>query len=152
MPDFKYGVFKLPTPAGGKYVTVGGGWAFVANAKGKNPEAAGKFCAWALGSMAPDSIQRVVDWCTKAKSDMPPRQSALEGGKAAYDTGFLKVFKDQVYPGIRGEPRLPPQVYKFVSDAIQACQLNGQDPAAAAETASQQIDAFLSRYKGAPLF
>ena len=151
-PDFKFGVFKLPTPTGGKYVTVGGGWAFVANAKGKNPEAAGKFCAWALGSMAPDSIQRVVDWCTKAKSDMPPRQSALEGGKAAYDTGFLKVFKDQVYPGIRGEPRLPPQVYKSVSDAIQACQLNGQDPAAAAATASQQIDAFLSRYKGAPLF
>ena len=36
-PDFKYGVFKLPTPAGGKYVTVGGGWAFVANAKGANP-------------------------------------------------------------------------------------------------------------------
>ena len=52
-PDFHYGIFKLPTPTGGKYVTVGGGWAFVANAKGKNPEAAGKFCAWALGSMEP---------------------------------------------------------------------------------------------------
>ena len=33
-PDFKYGVFKLPTPPGGKYLTIGGGWAFVANAKG----------------------------------------------------------------------------------------------------------------------
>ena len=87
---FKYGIFKLPTPASGKYVTVGGGWAFVANSKGKNPEAAGQFCAWALGSMAPDSIQRVVDWCTKAKSDMPPRQSALEQGKAAFNEGFLK--------------------------------------------------------------
>ena len=48
-PNFKYGIFKLPTPPGGKYLTIGGGWAFVANAKGKNPEAAGKFCAWALG-------------------------------------------------------------------------------------------------------
>ena len=32
-----------------------------------------KFCAWALGSMSEDSIKRVVDWCTVAKSDMPPR-------------------------------------------------------------------------------
>ena len=38
--DVPYGIFKLPTPANGKYVTVGGGWAFVANAKGKNPDAA----------------------------------------------------------------------------------------------------------------
>ena len=83
-PDFKYGVFKLPTPPGGKYITIGGGWAFVANAKGANPKAAGEFCAWALGSMKPDSIERIVDWCTKAKSDMPPRKSALEAGKAAY--------------------------------------------------------------------
>ena len=27
-PNFKYGIFKLPTPPGGKDVTVGGGWAF----------------------------------------------------------------------------------------------------------------------------
>ena len=53
-PDFKYGVFKLPTPPGGKYLTIGGGWAFVANAKGANPKAAGEFCAWALGSMKPE--------------------------------------------------------------------------------------------------
>ena len=33
-PDFKYGIFRLPTPPDGKYVTIGGGWAFVANAKG----------------------------------------------------------------------------------------------------------------------
>jgi len=150
-PNTKYGVFKLPTPANGKYVTVGGGWAFVANAKGKDPETAAKFCVWALGSMAPDSVQRVVDWCTKAKSDMPPRTSALEAGKDAFEQGFLKTFKNDIYPGTRGEPRLPPQVYKAVSDAIQACQLNGQDPQAAAATASQQIDAFLAGYKGAPL-
>jgi multiple sugar transport system substrate-binding protein len=150
-PNFKYGVFKLPTPPGGKYVTVGGGWAFVANAKGKNPKAAGEFCAWALGSMSPDSIERVVDWCTKAKSDMPPRKSALEKGKEAYSKGFLKVFADDIYPGARAEPRVPPPVYKAISDAIQACQLNGQKPEEAAAAASQQIDAFLAGYKGAPI-
>ena len=150
-PDFKYGIFRLPTPPGGKYLTIGGGWAFVANAKGANPKAAGEFCAWALGTMKPDSIDRIVDWCTKAKSDMPPRKSALEAGKAAFDSGNLKVFTDEIYPGARGEPRMPPPVYKAISDAIQACQLNGQDPAQAAAAASDQIDAFLSGYKGAPI-
>jgi len=103
-PDFKYGVFKLPTPAGGKYVTVGGGWAFVANAKGKNPEAAGKFCAWALGSMSADSIKRVVDWCTVAKSDVPPRKSALQQVMApggAFSKGAFKVFGEEIAPGTR---------------------------------------------------
>jgi multiple sugar transport system substrate-binding protein len=63
--DFPYGVFRLPTPANGKYVTVGGGWAFVANAKGKNPDAAAEFCAWALGSSEQGSINRVATWCTE---------------------------------------------------------------------------------------
>jgi len=150
-PDFKYGIFKLPQPAGGKYVTVGGGWAFVANARGKQVEAASKFCAWALGSMAPDSIQRVVDWCTVAKSDMPPRQSALEKGAAAFNEGMMKVFSQEIYPGTRAEPRVPPQVYKIISDAIQATQLNGQDPAKVAEQASAQLDGFLAGYSGAPI-
>ena len=40
---------------------------------------------------------------------------------------------------------------KAISDAIQSCQLNGQKPEDAAATASQQIDAFLAGYKGAPI-
>ena len=150
-PDFKYGVFKLPTPPGGKYLTIGGGWAFVANAKGWNPKAAGEFVAWALGSPKDGSTGRIVDWCTKAKSDMPPTKSALEAGKAAFENGFLKIFTDEIYPGARAEPRMPPPVYKAISDAIQSCQLNGQDPAQAAKAASDQIDSFLSGYKGAPI-
>ena len=90
--DFPYGVFKLPTPPSGKYVTVGGGWAFVANAKGKNPDAAAEFCAWALASMDKGSVERVVDWCTKGKSDMPPRNSALEAGAAAFSEGMIGKF------------------------------------------------------------
>ena len=139
-------------PAGGKYVTVGGGWAFVANAKGKNPEAAGEFCAWALASMSPDSIQRVVDWCTVAKSDMPPRNSALEKGKARVpgrdDGGLLATTSIPARAPSRGCRR---EVYKIVSDAIQAAQLGGQDPAAAAAAASGQLDAFLAGYSGAPI-
>ncbi|MBN9307449.1 MAG: sugar ABC transporter substrate-binding protein [Devosia sp. 67-54] len=150
-PDVPFGMFKLPIPAGGKYVTVGGGWAFVANAKGKDPETAGKFIAWALASKSPDSVQRIVDWCTVAKSDMPPRQSAIEAGKAAYGQGGLKFFADEVYPGARGEPRLPPEAYKIISDAIQAAMLGGVEPEKAAADASALLDTFLASYKGAPM-
>jgi multiple sugar transport system substrate-binding protein len=150
-PDVPYGIFKLPVPTGGKYVTVGGGWAFVANAKGKNPEAAAKFIAWALASMAPDSVQRVVDWCTVAKSDMPPRNSALAAGGDAFNQGKMGIFSKDIHPGTRAEPRVPPEVYKIISDAIQATQLGGADPQATATAASQQLDAFLSSYSGAPI-
>lgn len=150
-PNVPYGIFKLAVPKGGKYVTVGGGWAFVANAKGKDPETAGKFIAWALASKSPDSLQRVVDWCTVAKSDMPPRESALKAGADAYGKGNLALFAKDIYPGARGEPRLPPEVYKIISDAIQGAQLGGIDPQQAAATASAQLDAFLASYKGAPM-
>lgn len=150
-PDVPYGIFKLPSPTGGKYVTVGGGWAFVANAAGKNPEAAAKFIVWALGSMAPDSIKRVVDWCTVAKSDMPTRTSAVTQGAEAFNKGNLGIFTRDILPGVRAEPRLPPEVYKIISDAIQATQLGGADPQATATAASQQLDAFLATYTGAPM-
>nr|WP_321984968.1 sugar ABC transporter substrate-binding protein [uncultured Lichenicoccus sp.] len=149
--DFRYGVFRLPVPPGGEYMTIGGGWAFVANARGRNPEAAASFCAWALASSKPDSVQRVIDWCTVAKSDMPPRNSAFVQGAKAFDTDFLKVFKDSIYPKARGEPRVPPPIYQAISQAIQACQLNGEDPAKQADLASQQIDGFLGTYSGAPI-
>jgi len=152
-PDFQYGIFKLPLPPNGKASTDLGGWAFVANSKGQDPETAAKFCVWALGSTSEDSVQRVVDWCTVAKSDMPPRKSVLDNpdAKAAYGEGGLKVFAEQILPDGRAEPRLPPEVYKAVSDAIQATQLNGADPAQAADTAAKQIESFLATYDGVPI-
>jgi multiple sugar transport system substrate-binding protein len=151
--DFQYGVFPLPVPPGGQPSSDLGGWAFVANAKGSNPEQAAKFCVWALGSMQEDSIQRVVDWCIKAKSDVSPRKSALDKGTAAggYESAPMKMFKDVIFPTGRGEPRLAPEVYKAVSDSIQACQLNGADPKQTAEQGSQVIDSFFAGYSGAPM-
>lgn len=151
--DFEYGVFPLPLPPNGKAKTIFGGWAFVANAKGQNPEEAAKFCVWALGSMQDDSVQRVVDRCTKAKSDVSPRKSALEKATAegGYNSAAMKLFKDEIFPTGRGEPRVPPEVYKAVSDAIQACELGDADPKQTAEEASQRIESYLAGYTGAPL-
>jgi hypothetical protein len=47
--DFQYGVFPFPFPLNGRQRTSLRGFAFVANAKGKNPEEAAKFCVWELG-------------------------------------------------------------------------------------------------------
>lgn len=149
--DFPYGVFRLPTPANGKYVTVGGGWAFVANAKGKNPDTAAQFCAWALGSSEQGSVDRVATWCTEGKSDMPPRNSALKAREAAFGEGMIGKFAREIHPGTRAEPRVPPEVYKIISDAIQQTQLGGADPQATATAASKQLDAFLANYSGAPI-
>ncbi|MDW6022549.1 sugar ABC transporter substrate-binding protein [Mesorhizobium sp. BAC0120] len=149
--DFPYGVFRLPTPASGKYVTVGGGWAFVANAKGRNPEAAAQFCAWALASMDQGSIDRVASWCTEAKSDMPPRDSALKARESAFGEGMIGKFAREIHPGTRAEPRVPPEVYKIISDAVQQTMLGGADPQTTATTASQQLDAYLASYSGAPI-
>ena len=151
--DFQYGVFPLPLPPNGQQRTILGGWAFVANAKGKNPEEASKFCVWAVGSMQDDSIQRVVDWCTKANGGVSPRKSALEKGttEGGYSSAPMKLFKDLTLLTGRSEPRVPPEVYKAVSDTIQACQLGGADPMQAAEEGSQRIESFLSGYTGAPL-
>jgi multiple sugar transport system substrate-binding protein len=103
--------------------------------------------------MQDDSIQRVVDWCTKANSQISPRKSALEKAttEGGYSSAPMKIFKDVIFPTARCEPRFTPEVYKAVSDTIQACQLGGADPKQAAEEGLQQIEAFLSGYTGAPL-
>ena len=63
----------------------------------------------------------------------------------------MGVFSKDIYPGIRAEPRVPPEVYKIISDAIQAAQLGGADPQQTATSASPQLDAFLAGYSGAPI-
>ncbi len=150
-PDFPYGVFKLPVPEGGSYTTDMGGWAFAANATGRNPEGAGQFIAWALASMEEDSIQRGVDWIIEAKSDLSPRESVLQRATelGGFDDGPMQVFRDEIFPDGRAEPRLPPEVYQPISDAIQACQLAGEDGQAQAEAAQEAINSFLSGYDGA---
>jgi multiple sugar transport system substrate-binding protein len=151
--NFKYGVAPLPLPDGGKASTDLGGWAFVANAKGKNPEAAAKFIAWALASTDAEGVERQRQWNSVVKTNVSPRKSAQQAIEQAgtFKSGALKVFAEQIAPTGRSEPRLPPEVYKPISDAIQACQLNAADPAKAAADAAQQINNFLETYQGAPI-
>ncbi|WP_298330524.1 sugar ABC transporter substrate-binding protein [Haloactinopolyspora sp.] len=152
-PDFDLGVFPLPVPPGGEPATSLGGWAFAANAMGRNPDAAARFCAWALGSTDDAGITRVAEWCVQTKTDIPPRQSALDRANemGGFDTELMRTFRDDIFPSGRGEPRFPPVIYKAVSDAIQSCQLAGGDAADQAATGAQAIDAYLQTYEGAQL-
>lgn len=150
---FEYGVFPLPVPDGGRYTTDLGGWAFVANSKGSNPEAAAEFCAWALASTSPESVERGRQWNTVVKTNVPPRRSVQERAEqeGAFEEGALKTFITDIAPGGKGEPRYPAEVYRPISDAIQACQLRGSDPAGEARKASEAIDRYLQGYRGAPI-
>ncbi|PSK91267.1 carbohydrate ABC transporter substrate-binding protein (CUT1 family) [Haloactinopolyspora alba] len=152
-PEFDYGAFPLPTPPGGEQATALGGWAFAANADGANPDAAARFCAWALGSTDTAGVARVAEWCVETKTDIPPRVSSLEHAEqiGGFDTEIMSTFRDDIFPTGIGEPRFPPVIYKAVSDAIQSCQLAGGQPEEQAATAAQGIDAYLKTYEGAPL-
>lgn len=152
-PDLEYGVFRLPVPDDGEYVTATGGWAFAANARGRDPDAAARFCVWALGSMDEESIGRVASWCLEAQSYLPYRRSATEHAtqQGFFDDGPMRTFRDEIFPGALGEPRLPSEMNKLISDAIQACQLTGKDPTEVAGTAQEGMENLLAAYDGAPL-
>jgi multiple sugar transport system substrate-binding protein len=152
-PDLEYGMFKHPLPPGGKYTTALGGWSFCANAKGRDPQAAAEFCAWALGTTDDECVDRITDWCIEAKRDIAPRKSALRRGteRGGYDDWAMKYMKEEVFPGGRPEPRYPPVVYKAMSDALQGSMLAGRDVGEEAARAAQSVEAYVRSYKGASL-
>jgi multiple sugar transport system substrate-binding protein len=71
--------------------------------------------------------------------------------QGGFSSGPLKQFAEEIFPGGRGEPRVTPEIYKSISDAIQAAMLNGVDPEQAAEQAATEIEAYLATYTGAPI-
>ena len=143
---------SCPTPPGGKYLTIGGGWAFVANAKGANPKAAGEFCAWALGSMkrrtpsvaSSTGAPRPRATCHRAsRRSRPARPPMTAASSRCSPTTSIRA------PGasracLRQSTRPSPTRSRLASST-------GKIPQQAAAAASEQIDAFLAGYKGAPI-
>lgn len=150
--DFDYGVFPLPTPPGGTPASIVGGWAFCANAKGKDPEAAAEFIAWAVGSSSKSCVARCRQW-DLVKSDPAVRKSVqdLAQSKGDYDNAELKYFVEKIVPTAKGEPRFPPQVVKAISDAVQSAQLTETSVGQAAKAAQNTIAQYMATYNGASL-
>lgn len=164
-PDFEYGMFPLPVPdPSADPITDMGGWAFCVNKNSANAEAAAEFCVWALAGE--ESLDRMVTWAFEAKKSLPVRKSVMQKANddglfdddelmayAAFDVLGLdrgNLDSDDTPYG-RGEPRFTPDVVQAVTDAIQAAQLDGVDPAQAAADAHERINSALAGYDGAPL-
>jgi len=152
-PDHPYGVFPMPTPPGGEPTTVLGGWAFVVNSQGVDPDAAARFTVELMGSMSQESIDAAVQWNGVAKGNMPARRSVTEaiGNTGSFEDPILQQFRDEITPTGRGEPRYPPVVYKAVSNAIQKTMLAGADAQQQAEIAQSAIESYLETYEGGSL-
>ena len=127
-PNFKYGIFKLPTPARRQVRDDRRRLGLRRQRQGR--ESQGRRRVLRLGARLDEARTR-----SSASSIGAPRPRATcrranprsRPARRRSTTGFLKVFADEIYPGARAEPRMPPQVYKAISDAIQACQLNGAE-------------------------
>jgi multiple sugar transport system substrate-binding protein len=63
----------------------------------------------------------------------------------------MKLFAQEILPNVRGEPRTPPGVWQLITDGIQACMLNNQDPEKVAKTTNDKINSFLASYQGAKI-
>lgn len=153
-PDKRFGVMPLPPPPGGESVTALGGWAWCVNARGTDPEAAARFVVSALGSMDEESIAHNAAWNDPGiKGNMPARRSvdAVLEQKDAFSDEHYQIFRDDILPTGRAEPRFPPMVYKAVSDALQAVQLAGADAAEESARAQQTIESYLETYRGGSL-
>ena len=153
-PDKRFGVMPLPPPSGGEAVTALGGWAWCVNSRGTDPEAAARFVVSTLGSMDEESIAHNAAWNDpEIKGNMPARRSVDEvlAEKDAFANEQFQVFRNDILPTGRAEPRFPPMVYKAVSDALQAVQLAGADAGEEAARAQQTIESYLETYRGGSL-
>ena len=142
--DKNIGLIPLPIPDGGEPFTTAGGWKMMVSSKGENYEEAAKFALWAFA----EDIALPLQWCTEVKFAYSPRRSVVEAGGAIYEKGLRKVFTDEIYSTAVGEPRYPAEIVDAVGDALQDVMLGGGDPAAAAKTANDKINNFLSSFEG----
>jgi multiple sugar transport system substrate-binding protein len=142
-PNFELGVAPLPTPPGGRPVTVYGGWSTMVNAKGKHVEEAVKFAFWLFG----EDPARVLPWTTDIRSSIAARRSVRTIGARFYEQNADWV---KLVQTAQPEPRYPPDVVDAVTEAIQATVFRGTPPSQAAATASEKIQSFLNGYRPKP--
>jgi multiple sugar transport system substrate-binding protein len=146
-PKVDYGVVPLPTAPNGKPVTVYGGWTQMINARGGHVDQAKQFTKW-LWTQDTTFPQQ---WACRHNSKFSPNPKINEQCADVFDTKPYSIFKDQILPTARAEPRYPDQIVKAVGDGLQAVMFSGKSGEQAANQAADAIDSYLSSYKGAPL-
>lgn len=116
--------------------------------KARPPEAAGQFIAWALAGTSDADKDRLLNWNTEAKSNLPTRESVinLDVERELWADEPSKFFAQEIANTGRAEPRFPPDTYKPISGAIQAVVMNGEDPGVHTARAQSSIEQFTSNY------
>ena len=146
-PKVDYGIAQIPAPAGGKPVTVYGGWTQMLSSQGKALSQAKAFTKW-LWTQDKTFPQ---EWACRHNSKFSPNPTINEQCDDVFSKPPYDFFKDTVLPTARAEPRYPDQVVKAVGDGLQAAMFSGKSGEEAAALAADKIDSYLSSYRGAPL-
>jgi multiple sugar transport system substrate-binding protein len=146
-PKVDYGIVPLPAAAGGKPMTVYGGWTQMINAKGGAIAQAKQFTKWLW--MQDKTFPQ--QWACRHNSKFSPNPAINQQCADVFDKAPYDIFKNQILPTARAEPRYPDQVVKAVGDGLQAAMFSGKSGEQAAALAADKIDSFLSSYRGAPL-
>jgi multiple sugar transport system substrate-binding protein len=142
-----YGIVPIPVPAGGHPVTVYGGWTQMINSKGKAIDRAKEFTKW----LWTQDKKFPEQWACRHNSKFSPNPTINQACADVFDSKPYNIFKDQILPTARAEPRYPDQVVKAVGDGLQAAMFSGKSGEDAAKLAADKIDTYLSSYRGAPL-
>src|SRR3954451_21589012 len=146
-PKVDYGIVPIPAPSGGKNVTVYGGWTQMISSQGKAVSQAKQFTKWLWEQ---DKTFPQEGAC-RHHSKFSPTPKITAECDDVFSKPPYSIFKDQILPTARAEPRYPDQVVKAVGDGLQAAMFSGKSGEQAAELAAGKIDAYLSSYRGAPL-
>ena len=146
-PDVEYGIAPIPYPAGGKSVTVYGGWTQMINVRGKAVAQAKAFTKW-LWTQDETFPQQ---WACRHNSKFSPNKNINQQCSDVFGVPPHSAFTNDILPTARAEPRYPDQVVKAVGDGLQAVMFTGKSGEQAAALAADKIDRYLASYRGAPL-
>ena len=131
------GVVPIPSPDGGKGITVAGGQKLAVNAASKHIKEAADFIFSGFGSK---NIKVASGWVTKAKFAYPARQSVIDANKDIFSKGLRADFT-KFYDTARPEPSYPAVVTDALQTAMQDVMFGGLTGAEAAKKAQTSVDA-----------
>ncbi len=122
-PKLKYGVVPVPSPEGGRKVSVHGGWYQAVNPGNALSAEAADFTIWMWG----EDISRPFEWCTEASTKIPARSSVIEKNKDIFNSGINSLFTTDILPISVPEPRYPVEISNAISNALQDAMHSEKD-------------------------
>ncbi|WP_291755867.1 sugar ABC transporter substrate-binding protein [Cellulomonas sp. 73-92] len=131
------GVVPLPSPDGGKGITVAGGQKLAVNAASKHIKEAADFIFSGFGST---DLSVASGWVTQAKFAYPARQSVIDANKDIFNQGLRADFTN-FYDTARPEPSYPAAVTQALQTALQDVMFGGSTGADAAKKAQATANA-----------